>query len=68
MPDQDILTQLDDVAMLQEHLALDKLPIHVVIHLVMSIFSLKLKKKLVIGAPQLVFEIDFFTLLLELKS
>ena len=43
MPDQDILTQLDDVAMLQEHLALDKLPIHVVIHLVMSIFSLKLK-------------------------
>ena len=44
MPDQDILTQLDDVAMLQEHLALDKLPIHVVIHLVMSIFSLKLKK------------------------
>ena len=43
MPDQDILAQLDDVAMLQKHLTLDKLSIHRVIHLVMRIFSLKLK-------------------------
>ena len=43
MPDQDILAQLDDVAMLQKHLTLDKLSIHRVIHLVMRIFSLKVR-------------------------
>ena len=41
MPDQDILAQLDDVAVLQKHLSLDKLSIHLVNHLVMRIFSLK---------------------------
>ena len=63
MPDQDILAQLDDVAMLQKHLSLDKLSIHRVIHLVMRIFSLKLK---IFSYKML--GIDFFTLLLEVKS
>ena len=43
MPDQDILAQLDDVALLQEHLTLDKLSIHRVIHLVMRIILFEFK-------------------------